>query len=41
MSPVIIDAIAIETYELNLEEKTREPIHHTQDVVILGVDGDI
>ena len=33
--------IANETYELNLEEKTREPIHHTQNVVILGVDGDI
>jgi hypothetical protein len=31
-------SIAIETYDLNLEEKSRKSIHDSQDVVILRID---
>ena len=31
-------AIAIETQDLNLEEKSRESIHNAKNIVILGID---
>jgi hypothetical protein len=36
-----VDSIAIETYDLNLEEKTRKSIHDSENIVILRINSDM
>ena len=36
-----VDSIAIETYDLNLEEKSRKSIHDSQNIVIFRIDSHV